>query len=195
MQARMSPDASPVVVVPDASPLIHLAAAGHLTLLNALGRVVVMDVVGHEAASDRTRPWALDIAAWLDAGQAAGSIHPFEVAVREVGEAYRLARIADPRFRLRGAGERAIRDWLVDALPHLSGAALVIYEDEGVPKLIRRERFSQPVVMATTRAVLMFTEERGLIASAEESWNAILRNASGANLRASVLTLPLTRTP
>lgn len=35
--------------------------------------------------------------------------------------------------------------------------------------------------MATTRAVLAFAQERGLIASAEEAWNEIVKRAAGAN--------------
>jgi len=37
------------------------------------------------------------------------------------------------------------------------------------------------VVVATTRAVLVFAEERGLIASAEDAWNRIVQLAAGAN--------------
>jgi hypothetical protein len=180
----MDPGAVPVVVVvPDVSPLIHLASAGQLDLLHAFGRVVVMDVVVHEATGDLAKPWAGDIAAWLAAGAGPGAAHPVQVATTEIGEACRLARQADPAFRLRGAGERAIRDWLVESLPGFGGSALVVYEDRKVPALIRRERLDQVVIVATTRAVLEFAEQRGVIASAEAVWTDIMTGARSASPR------------
>ena len=154
---------------------------GQLALLHALGRVIVMDIVAYEASADLARPWARDVAAWLAAGQAPGSNQRVEIVTTEIGEAYRLARQSNPRFKLQNAGERAIRDWLVDTLPEIGGPALVIYEDRKMPGLIRREHLADIVVVATTRAVLAFAEERGLITSAEETWNTILQRAAGAN--------------
>jgi len=57
----------------------------------------------------------------------------------------------------------------------------VIYEDNSLPELIRRERLEDIVVLATTRAALAFAEERGLINSAEDIWNEIIKKAPGAN--------------
>jgi hypothetical protein len=105
-------------------------------------------------------------AAWIAKGQAAGSDQPVEVVKTEIGEAYRLARRADPEFKMQNAGGNAIRDWLVETLPEVGGPALVVYEDKKMPKLIRRERLEDVVVVATTRALLAFAEERGLIDSA-----------------------------
>lgn len=191
----MKIEITPVVVVPDMSPLIHLAAAGRLLLLHEFGRVVVMDIVAHEASDDLTKPWAREVAGWLRKGQEAGSNHPVEVVKTEIGEAYRLARQADPSFTMRDAGERAIRDWLVDALPELGGPALVIYEDKRMPGLIQRERLEEVVVLATTRAVLTFAQERGLIASAEEAWNDIIQRAEGASPSLDVKVMRPTRAP
>ncbi len=146
----MKIEITPIVVIPDMSPLIHLAAAGMLSLLQEFGRVVVMDIVAYEASDDSTRPWALDVAAWLKKGQELGGNQPVEIVKTEIGEAYRLARQANPNFRMRDAGERAIRDWLVDTLPDLGGPALVIYEDKKMPKLIQREHLEEVVVVATT---------------------------------------------
>lgn len=184
-----------VVVVPDMSPLIHLAAAGRLPLLHEFGRVVVMDIVAHEASDDMTKPWAREVADWLRKGQEAGSNQPVEVVKTEIGEAYRLARQADPSFTMRDAGERAIRDWLVDSLPEIGGPALVIYEDKRMPGLIQRERLEEMVVMATTRAVLTFAQERGLIASAEEAWNDIIKRAEGASPSLDVKVMRPTHAP
>lgn len=191
----MKIEITPVVVIPDMSPLIHLAAAGRLPLLQEFGRVVVMDIVAHEASEDLTKPWAREVADWLRKGQEPGSNQPVEVVKTEVGEAYRLARQADPNFTMRDAGERAIRDWLVDSLPEIGGPALVIYEDKRMPGLIQREHLEAVVVMATTRAVLTFAQERGLIASAEEVWNDIVKRAEGANPTLDVKVMRPTREP
>lgn len=177
----MKIEITPAVVVPDVSPLIHLAAVDALSLLQEFGRVIVMDVVAFEASADLEKPWASEVAAWLR--RDAKGLPPVAIVATEIGEAYRLARQADPRFRLRNAGESAIRDWLVETLPEIGGAALVVYEDEKVPKLIRRENMAELVVMATTRALLIFAQERGLIKSAEDTWSAIVSRAPGANPR------------
>jgi predicted nucleic acid-binding protein len=191
----MKIEITPVVVVPDMSPLVHLAAAGRLSLLQEFGRVVVMDIVAYEASDDVTKPWALEVARWLRKGQESGSNQPVEIVETEIGEAYRLARQTDPSFKLRDAGERAIRDWLVDTLAEVGGPALVIYEDKKLPKLIAREHLEDVVVVATTRAVLIFAEERGLIRSAEEAWNDIIERAEGASPSLDVKVVRPTRTP
>ncbi len=191
----MKIEITPVVVVPDMSPLIHLAAAGRLALLQEFGRVVVMDIVAYEASDDATKPWALEVAAWLAKGQEAGGNQPVEIVKTEIGEAYRLARLTNPDFKLQNAGENAIRDWLVDTLPEIGGPALVIYEDKKMPKLILREHLEEVVVVATTRSVLVFAEERGLITSAEEVWNDIIKRAEGANPKLDVKVMRPTRAP
>lgn len=191
----MKIEITPVVVVPDMSPLIHLAAAGRLPLLHEFGRVVVMDIVAHEASDDLTKPWAREVAEWLKKGQEGGSNQPVEVVKTEIGEAYRLARQTDPEFKMQDAGERAIRDWLVDTLPEIGGPALVVYEDKRVPALIQRERLEEVVVTATTRALLTFAQERGLIGSAEEAWNDIISKAEGASPSLDVRVMRPTREP
>lgn len=191
----MKIEITPVVVVPDVSPLIHLAAVGCLELLQEFGRVSVMDIVAQEASEDLSKPWALEVASWLARGQEARSNRPVEIVRTEIGEAYRLARQANPSFKMRNAGENAIRDWLVETLLEIGGPVLVIYEDKNLLKLIRREHFEDVVVVATTRAVLAFAEERALIESAEAIWNEIVKQAPGANPRLDAQVLRPKRTP
>jgi hypothetical protein len=90
---------------------------------------------------------------------------------------------------LRNAGEHAIRDWLLDTLSDIGGPALVVYEDKSVPKLLRRERLDEVVVAATTRALLAFAAERGLIGSAEDAWDTIVKRAPTANPRADIAVM------
>ena len=78
-------------------------------------------MLAHEAVSDPERPWARQVAHWLQQGQSPGSNQPVEVVKTEIGEAYRLARQADPGFTMRDAGERATRDWLVESLAGFGG--------------------------------------------------------------------------
>jgi hypothetical protein len=189
----MKIEITPVVVVPDVAPLIHLAAAGQLALLQEFGRVVVVDFVAYEASGNVAKPWAQEVAAWLARGPEAGGSQPVEIVKTEIGEAYRLARLADPEFKMRNAGENAIRDWLVETLPDIGGPALVIYEDKKLPNLIRREHLEEVVVMATTRAFLMFAEERGLIKSAEDVWNDIIERAPSASPSFDVKVMRPTR--
>ena len=146
----MKIEITPVVVLPDMSPLIHLAAAGCLWLLHEFGRVVIMDVVAFEASGDGGRPWAREVAAWLADGQKPDSDRPVEIVKTEIGEAYRLARQADPETL---------------------------------------------VVIATTRALLAFAEERGLIRSAEAAWTDIITRAEGANPQVAATVLRPTREP
>ena len=185
----MQIEVMPVIVVPDMAPLIHLAAGGQLTLLHKFGRVIVMDVVAYEASWDLEKPFAVEVDEWIKRGQVTGSNQPVEVIETEIGKAYSLARRVEPSFKFRDAGERAIRDWLIDTLPEIDGAALVIYEDKCVPRLLQRENFKNVVVVATTRAVLAFAEERGLIVSAEDIWKSIVKQAKGASPSLTVHTV------
>lgn len=74
-----------------------------------------------------------------------------------------------------------------------SGPALVIYEDKRMPGLVQRNHLEGVVVMATTRAVLTFAQERELISSAEEAWNDIIKRAEGASPSLDVKVMRPTR--
>ncbi len=51
------------------------------------------------------------------------------------------------------------------------------------------------MVVATTRALLIFAEERGVIQSAEDVWNDIIKLAEGANPKPNVQVFRPTRAP
>jgi len=174
------PYVKPVVVVPDTSPLVHLAAADALFVLNGLGRVVVVDVVALEATSDLDKPFAKAIAAWIEAGQSAGSNLPVEVAVTELGSLYRLA-LDQGMKPPRNAGEIAIMEWLGDNLRAIGGPALVVYENGRVPTMLAREGVAETVAVATTRNMLGLAQREGIIADAEAVWSRIVEMAPSAN--------------
>ena len=176
----------PTVILPDTSPLVHLAAVDALFVLNGLGRVVVVDVVVLEATNDQSKPYALEVAAWIEAGRTPGSNQPVEVAATELGPLYKLAldqNVKPPR----NAGEIAIADWLADELRHLGGPALVVYENGRVPAMLAREGVAATVAVATTRNLLELAQREGIIPDAEALWTRIIEAAPTAN-PASVLT-------
>ena len=164
----------PEVLVTDTLPLIHLAAIGHLSLLNELGRVTIVDMVRHEATDDRRKPFAPEIAAWIEDGQRPGANHPVAIAETEIGRAFRLARKTDPDFAMSNGGGIALVEWLARTLHEAARPALVVYEDKKVPRLIALEGMESIVYTATTRAVLILAEKRGLIGSEERLWNQLI---------------------
>lgn len=176
----------PTVILPDTSPLVHLAAVDALHLLTDLGRVVVVDVVALEATNDRSKPYAPEIAAWIEEGGKPGSNRPVEVAATELGPLYKLA--LDQNLKPpRNAGEIGITEWLAEELRRLDGPALVVYENGKIPGMLVREGIAGTVAVATTRNLLELAQHEGLIPSAETLWARIVEAAPTAN-PASVLT-------
>ena len=158
----------PKIILPDTSPLIHLAAVGALSVLNQLGSVVVADMVVYEAIGDLSKPWASEIAAWIEEGTREGSNAPIMVEQTEIGETFRLALETDPQHRMPNAGENAIIDWLgTKAETH---EAIVVYENGRVPEAIRRQGFNADISVVTTRAFLALAELEGVIESGDALW-------------------------
>ncbi|MGH7154512.1 MAG: hypothetical protein ACREF3_11355 [Acetobacteraceae bacterium] len=183
----------PTVILPDTTPLVHLAAAGALHVLTGLGRVIVVDVVALEATYYEGKPYAREIAAWIDAGSKPGSNLPVEVAATELGPLYKLAldqNVKPPR----NAGEIAIAEWLGDELRRLDGPALVVYENGRVPAMLAREGVAATVAVATTRNLLELAQREGLIPDAETLWARIVTAAPTEN-PASVVTIINPRKP
>ena len=181
------PQVKPTVVIADVAPLIHLAAGDALTVLNGMGRVVVPDIVQLEATYNLDKPYALEIAAWIEAGQQRGSNQPVEIADTEIGGLYRIA-LDQGLCRPRNAGEIGIATWLADNLSHIGGPALVVYENGRVPNLLSREGVAAVVAVATTRNMLHMAQEQGLITDAETVWERITAAMPTAN-PASNLTI------
>jgi hypothetical protein len=181
------PPLRPTVIVPDTAPLIHLAAAAALHILNEMGNVVVVDVVAMEATYYQDKPFAKEIKHWIDSGLLPGANAPVQIAESDLGQLYWIA-LEQGLKKPRNAGEIAIAEWLTDALTHVGGPALVVYENGRVPNLLARQGVAATVAVATTRNFLKLAEERGVIADAEAVWAEIIKNAPTAN-PASVITL------
>ena len=174
------PTIRPTVILPDTAPLIHLAAAEALHVLNGMGRVIVVDVVVLEATYDLRKPYAHQIAEWLEAGRQTGSNQRVEVAETELGSLYRLALEQGMRPP-RNAGEIAITDWLAEELPRIGGPALVVYENGRVSNLLAREGVAETVAVATTRNLIELAEQEGIVSDAATLWAKIQAAAPTVN--------------
>jgi predicted nucleic acid-binding protein len=171
----------PEVVVPDTSPLIHLAAAGVLDILTAVGEVVLVDMVVYEATERQDKPYAKEVAAWVRRGMEPGSNTPMRVVSTLIGEMYQKARLADPTYRARGAGEMAILLWLAEEVETTKQNVLVVYENGKVPDLIRRNAMDANVAVLTTRAFLNYAERQGLIEDAAAIWQKVIDHVPTAS--------------
>jgi len=148
----MTLDERDPIVMADTGPLIRLAAAGLLDGLRATNRrVVIVDRVEAEATQDSSKPFAKEIAAWIERN--ADSIERPRTVVgagiekleseASTPEQQRLLKAA-----LRNSGEKAIRDFLEEWALASSGA-LVVYEDDDVPRILQSTRV--PIQLMTTR--------------------------------------------
>ena len=140
------------IVMADTGPLIRLAAAGLLDGLRATNRrVVIVDRVEAEATEDQSKPFAKEIAEWIARNDdfierprtvVGAGIEKLE-SEPNTPEQQRLLKAA-----LRNSGEKAIRDFLEEWAPATQGA-LVVYEDEDVPRILQSTRV--PIQLMTTR--------------------------------------------
>jgi predicted nucleic acid-binding protein len=172
----------PDIVVPDAGPLIHLSQAGALGLLHEIGgTVVIVDMVRQELTDDPAKPEARQLQDWIEAGLKPGSNCPVRLAETETGEAFRLARLVRPDFRMRDGGETAIVQWLAQTVEATQNQTIVLYENGKVPKVVRREALDADIDVMTTRAFIELAARHGLIASADVLWRRIIAAAPTTN--------------
>ena len=180
--AAPTPIERPDIIIPDAGPLIHLAQADALALLHQVGsRVVMADIIAFEVTQDMTKPGAERLRDWLSAGQVAGSNAPVSVEETSTGRLFALARQVDPTVRARDAGERAIVDWLAEKVQGTDQAAMVVYENGRVPRIIANQGMNADIDVVTTRAFLQLAQQVGVAPSVNDYWQCILVAAPTAN--------------
>lgn len=148
----MTLDERDPIVMADTGPLIRLAAAGLLDGLRATNRrVVIVDRVEAEATQDRSKPFAREIAEWI-ARNADSLERPRTVVGAGIEKLESEPNTPDQqrllKAALRNSGEKAIRDFLEEWAPQTQGA-LVVYEDEDVPRILQSTRV--PIQLMTTR--------------------------------------------
>jgi hypothetical protein len=146
----MTLDQHDPIVMADTGPLIRLAAAGVLNGLRATNRrIVIVDRVVAEATGDLTKPYAREIAEWIernsDAIERPRTLTGLAIEQLEAGprnaEEQRLLKAT-----IRNSGEKAIREFLETWVPGTPGA-LVVFED--MPFALQTTRV--PLVLMTTR--------------------------------------------
>ncbi len=164
---------TPPVLVPDAGPLITLAYAGRLDLLLRPGWPVhVVDMVRFEVTRNQTST-SDAIASFIDKQR-------LSVVATEVCRRYQQ-RLVDaqtgnnPPPRKAGLGELAIQEYMIRlGLEDIPAPAVLLFEDHK----IARGGFHLPdnVRRVSTRAFLLFLEEKGWIPSADDIECEAVRN-------------------
>lgn len=156
------------ILVPDAGPLITLAYAERLDCLLAPGWPVhIVDMVRHEVTRNRT-PTSRVIADFIE-------IRALPVITTEVWRHHQRQLEHDPRPRKSGLGELAIQEYMLRlGLEDPAPPAVFLFEDHK----IARASFHLPtnVRRVSTRAFLIFLEEKGWIDSAADLEQRAIRN-------------------
>ena len=181
-------DADPIVVA-DAGPLIRLAAAGLLDSLRLTNRrIVIVDRVEEEVCGDLSKPFAAEIAAWMQrmngAIEHAVTTEGLGIARRRELAAQSADHAAALKRALRDSGERAIREYVEAFRPSDVTSALVLYEDSAVPNLMAAALV--PMTLMSTRAFVRLLAERGYNRDAVQALEAV---ASRYSLKPPISTV------
>ncbi len=170
--------ASSTTLLPDAGPLITLAYADALDLLLAPGwSVEIVDMVLKELTRNTT-PTSERINTWVQHNRLA-------VLTTRVGDHYEKAVAENQSIRKSGLGELAIQETMsAFALDTPPRTGVFLFEDHK----IARASFHLPDCCrkVSTRAFLLFLEQRSLIPSAME----IERRALAAGRQFSQIRFP-----
>lgn len=164
----MTRDDRQPIIVADAGPLIRLAAAGLLDTMRGLNRrIVLVDRIEDEVIDDRSKPFAEDIAAWIE--RSGESIVRVKTVVGAGIESLRSKRRTPEEDRLlkralRDSGELALREFVGHWHPTESASALVLFEDARVAVLFLDSDFS--VTLLSTLAFAETIAEWGVNADA-----------------------------
>lgn len=175
--SKISPAGREPIIVADAGPLIRLAAAGLLDSLRGLNRrVVLVDRVEDEVIGDRTKPFAEDVARWMESMDTA--ILRVRTVVGTGIEALR-AKIRTPaedallKGGLRNSGEYALLEFVDSWRPTETESAIVLYEDRRVATLFIDADY--PLTLMTTRQFVRTIAAWGINVDAVAALEAISR--------------------
>ena len=163
------------IIIADTGPLIRLAAANLLDAMRLTNRqVVIVDRIEEEACGDANKPFAAEIAQWIDRmGAAITHAQTLEgVAIRTLrAEAATPEDAQNLKRKLRNSGERAIREYVESISPRDADSVLVLYEDGAIPKLMQAA--DVPLTLMTTRAFANLLSERGHNRDAARALDAV----------------------
>lgn len=170
--------AKDIALLPDAGPLITLAYADALDVLQKPGwTVMLVDMVLHEVTRNQT-PTSGKLATWVTSSQ-------ISVLPTKTFEHFRQTVTETPSPRTRNLGELAIQETMNEfALKVPPKTGVFLFEDH----MIARASFMVPdnCRKISTRAFLIFLEQKGLIDSATD----IERRAVQAGRAFSTLRFP-----
>jgi hypothetical protein len=171
----MTRDDRQPIIVADAGPLIRLAAAGLLDTMRGLNRrIVLVDRIEDEVIGDRSKPFANEIAAWIESS--GDSILHARTVVGAGIESLRSKERTPEEERLlkralRDSGELALREFVGHWHPTESASALVLFEDARVAALFLDSDFS--VTLMSTLAFAETIAEWGVNADAVAALQSI----------------------
>lgn len=172
------PSPKEIALLPDAGPLITLAYADALDVLFKPGwTVMLVDMVLHEVTRNQT-PTSNKLAEWAASAQ-------LSVLATKTFVHFKQASIADAATRKNNLGEVAVQETMNNfALMEPPKIGVFLFEDHK----IARTSFLVPDTCQkiSTRAFLIFLEQKGWIASAHE----IERRAVQAGRAFSKLRFP-----
>jgi hypothetical protein len=177
------------IIVADAGPLIRLAAAGLLDALRLTNRrIVIVDRVEEEVCADPSKPFAREIADWMErmngAIEHAVTTEGLGIAKRRELAAHSAEHAIALKRALRDSGERAVREYVEAFRPSDVASALVLYEDSTVPNLMAAALV--PMTLMSTRAFVRLIAERGYNRDAVQALEAV---ASLYSLKPSISTV------
>lgn len=163
----MELDPAEIVLLPDAGPLITLAYADALDLLFKPGwSVALVDMVLHEVTRNAT-PTSQMLAAWV-------RDHHIPVVATRMFQHYIQTQATAKRASKSNLGELAIQEAMNGfALAEPPQMGVFLFEDHR----IARASFALPhnCRKVTTRAFLLFLEQKGWLLSAAEVERAALQ--------------------
>jgi len=159
--------AKDIALLPDAGPLISLAYADALDVLFKPGwRVMLVDMVLHEVTRNQT-PTSNKLAAWVASTQ-------IPVLPTKTFDHFRKLMTESQSPRSRNLGELAIQETMNEfALKMPPKTGIFLFEDHK----IARASFMVPnnCRKISTRAFLIFLEQKGLIDSAADIERRIIQ--------------------
>lgn len=167
----------PILLLPDAGPLITLAYADALDVLFKPGwPVQIVDMVLHEVTRNQT-PTSQAIGAWVEQGK-------LQILPTRICQHYRQAQAAGASpLKKSNLGELAMQEAMTNlALTNPPPIGVFLFEDHR----IARAGFVLPenCRKVSTRAFLMFLEQKGWLASAAAvERRAILNGRNFSKLR------------
>jgi hypothetical protein len=174
-------ESAPILLLPDAGPLITLAYAEALDLLFKPGwKLAIVDMVLHELTRNQT-PTSQMIANWIDAQKDANKLQLVPTKTFKHFQQMQTSELTAPRKS--NLGEFAIQEAMNDfALIEPAPTGVFLFEDHK----IARASFLLPdnCRKVSTRAFLLFLEQKGWLESAAEiERKAILNGRNFSQLR------------